>query len=77
MSRLKKHLTFSNAIAMLALFIALGGSVYAASNKIDGAQIKAKLFPGNRIQPGTVTASRSRRARSANRRSSPARSAGS
>jgi hypothetical protein len=47
-------LTFSNAIALLALFIALGGSVYAASNKIDGAQIKAKSLPGNRIVPGTV-----------------------
>jgi hypothetical protein len=56
MSRLKKSLTFSNAIALLALFIALGGSVYAASNKIDGAQIKAKSLPGNRIQPNTVTA---------------------
>jgi hypothetical protein len=56
MSRLKKSLTFSNVIAMVALFIALGGSVYAASNKIDGAQIKAKSLPGNRIKPGTVTA---------------------
>jgi hypothetical protein len=56
MSRIKKLFTFSNAIAMLALFIALGGSVYAASNKIDGAQIKAKSLPGNRIQPNTVTA---------------------
>jgi hypothetical protein len=56
MSRLKRSLTFSNAIALLALFIALGGSVYAASNKIDGAQIKAKSMPGNRIQPNTVTA---------------------
>jgi hypothetical protein len=57
MSILKKSLTFSNAIALLALFIALGGTVYAASNKIDGAQIKAKSLPGNRIQPNTVTAS--------------------
>jgi hypothetical protein len=56
MSRLKKSLTFSNAIALLALFIALGGSVYAASNKIDGAQVIAKSLPGNRIKPGTVTA---------------------
>jgi hypothetical protein len=56
MSRLKRSLTFSNAIALLALFIALGGSVYAASNKIDGTQIKAKSLPGNRIQPNTVTA---------------------
>ena len=50
MSRLKKSLTFSNTIALLALFFALGGSVYAASNKIDGAQIKAKSLPGNRIK---------------------------
>lgn len=56
MSRLRKTLTFSNAIALLALFIAMGGSVYAASNKIDGAQIKAKSLPGNRITPNTVTA---------------------
>jgi hypothetical protein len=56
MSILRKSLTFSNAIALLALFIALGGSVYAASNKIDGAQIKAKSLPGNRIKPSTVTA---------------------
>ncbi|HEY2479543.1 MAG TPA: hypothetical protein VGI17_12545 [Solirubrobacterales bacterium] len=40
----------------MALFIALGGSVYAASNKIDGSQIKAKSLPGNRLQPGSVTA---------------------
>jgi hypothetical protein len=56
MSRITKSLTFSNAIALLALFIALGGSVYAASNKIDGAQIKAKSLPANRLQPNSVTA---------------------
>lgn len=56
MPLLKKSLTFSNVIALLALFIALGGSVYAASNKIDGSQIKAKSLPGNRLQPGSVTA---------------------
>jgi hypothetical protein len=56
MSILKKSLSFSNVIALLALFIALGGSVYAASNKIDGSQIKAKSLPGNRLMPNTVTA---------------------
>jgi hypothetical protein len=54
MSLLKKSLTFSNAIAMLALFIALGGTVYAASGKIDGTQIKAKSLPANRLQPKSV-----------------------
>lgn len=56
MSRFKKRLTFSNAIAMLALFFALGGSVYAASNKISGSQIKPKSLPGNRLKPRSVTA---------------------
>ncbi len=62
MSRLWKSLTFSNVIALLALFIALGGSVYAASNKIDGAQVKAKSLPGNRIKPGTVTSTQLKKA---------------
>jgi hypothetical protein len=54
MSRVTKSLTFSNVIALLALFIALGGSVYAASDKIDGSQIKAKSLPANRLQPNSV-----------------------
>jgi hypothetical protein len=54
MSRLWKSLTFSNVIALLALFIALGGSVYAASNKIDGSQVKPNSLPGNRLVPGSV-----------------------
>ena len=56
MSRIARSITFSNVIALLALFIALGGSVYAASNKIDGSQIKAKSMPANRLQPGSVAA---------------------
>jgi len=56
-ARLAKSLTFSNVIACLALFIALGGSVYAA-NKISGKQIKTSSLPGNRIKPKTVPANR-------------------
>ncbi len=67
MSRFRKVFSFSNVIALLALFIALGGSVYAASHKgkISGARIKPKSLPGNRIKnrslsgsqlkPGTLT----------------------
>jgi hypothetical protein len=55
--RIAKHLTFSNVIACLALFVALGGSVYAAG-KISGKQIKPNSLPGNRIKPKTVTANR-------------------
>ena len=39
----------------MALFIALGGTVYAAG-KLSGSQIKPNSLPGNRIKPKTVTA---------------------
>lgn len=56
-ARTRKVFTFSNIIACLALFVALGGSVYAAG-KISGKQIKASSLPGNRLKPRTVTARR-------------------
>lgn len=56
-ARLAKHLSFSNVVACLALFIALGGSVYAA-NKISGKQIKRSSLPGNRIKPKTILPNR-------------------
>jgi hypothetical protein len=53
----RKLFTFSNVIAMLALFLALGGSVYAASShKINGSKIKPKSIPGNRIKANSLTA---------------------
>ena len=56
-ARIGKALSFSNVIACLALFIALGGTVYAAG-KISGKQIRASSLPGNRIKPRTITANR-------------------
>ncbi|MDQ2629734.1 MAG: hypothetical protein M3Y75_01990 [Actinomycetota bacterium] len=56
-ARIAKHLSFSNVIACLALFIALGGSVYAAG-KINGKQIKRNSLPGNRIKPKTIQPNR-------------------
>lgn len=56
-ARISRFLTFSNVIASLALFIALGGTVYAAG-KISGKQIKKNSLPGNRIKPMTVPANR-------------------
>lgn len=44
-------------VAVVALFVALGGSVYAAA-KIDGKTIKAKSLPGNRLKPRSVPANR-------------------
>lgn len=46
-------------VALLALFVALGGTVYAASHaKLDGRAIKVKSLPGNRLKPGSVAANR-------------------
>ncbi len=48
-------------IALLALFIALGGSVYAAKTKrarIDGHAIRAKSIPPNRLKPHSIGADR-------------------
>ena len=53
MTRIRKVLTFSNVVACLALFMALGGTVYAAG-KISGTQIKPKSIPGNRLKAGAV-----------------------
>ena len=55
MKQIKGVFSFSNVIAVLALFLALGGTVYAASNKISGSQIKPKSLPGNRIKARSVT----------------------
>lgn len=57
MPRIAKFLSFSNVVACLALFIALGGSVYAAG-KISGKQIKRSSLPGNRIKPNTILPNR-------------------
>lgn len=55
MSRIGKMFTFSNVVALLALFLALGGTVYAAADKISGTQIKPKSLPGNRIKARSLT----------------------
>ncbi len=52
----RRSLSFSNVVAVVALFFALGGTVYAAAGKIDGSQIKPKSLPGNRLKPKSVTA---------------------
>lgn len=57
MKRIQRLFSFSNVIAVIALFLALGGTVYAASDKISGSQIKPKSLPGNRIQASSLTGS--------------------
>jgi hypothetical protein len=52
--RIKVSLTFSNVVAVIALFLALGGSVYAAG-KLNGKTIKRNSVPGNRLKADSVT----------------------
>src|ERR1700761_4031211 len=44
-------------IACLALFVALGGTVLAAT-KIDGRTIRVKSLPGNRLTPASLPGNR-------------------
>lgn len=46
-------------VSVIALFVALGGSVYAAKKaRIDGKAIRAKSIPGNRLKPRSIAANR-------------------
>jgi hypothetical protein len=46
-------------VSAIALFVALGGSVYAAKKaKLDGRAIRAKSIPGNRLKPRSIAANR-------------------
>ena len=47
------------AVAGLALFVALGGTVYAAKKaRIDGKAVKVKSLPGNRLKVRSIPANR-------------------
>jgi hypothetical protein len=54
--RVSRSLSFSNVVAVVALFFALGGTVYAAAGQISGSQIKPNSIPGNRIKPKSLSA---------------------
>jgi len=46
-------------VSVIALFVALGGSVYAAKKaKIDGRAIRTKSIPGDRLKPRSIAANR-------------------
>jgi hypothetical protein len=57
MSRLRNVLSVSNVVAFTALFVALGGSVYAAGT-LTGSQIRKNSLPGNRVKAKTIAANR-------------------
>lgn len=58
-ARSAKHLTFSNVVACLALFIALGGVSYAAvtlpKNSVGSKQIKKNAVTESKIKKNAVT----------------------
>jgi hypothetical protein len=60
MGRRLRHPSPAFLVALIALFAALGGGVYAIGKgkKIDGAKIKPKSIPGNRLKPGSVPGNR-------------------
>jgi hypothetical protein len=53
MNALRDRLTYANVTATLALFVALGGSSYAAV-KISGRQIKAHTITARNIRPNSI-----------------------
>ncbi len=52
--RLLRHLSFANVVACMALFVALGGGAYAATN-INGGSIKKETIGGNKLKKETIT----------------------
>jgi hypothetical protein len=54
LSRLRRHLTYANVMATLAVFIALGGSSYAAFS-ISGSNIKNRSIPAKKLKRNSVT----------------------
>jgi hypothetical protein len=52
--RVRPHLSFANVVACLALFVALGGSAYAAS-QINGSKIVKHSIGGNKLKSETLT----------------------
>jgi hypothetical protein len=62
--RLLRHLSFSNVIALIALFVALGGAAYAGTKlngknivnaSIGGGKLKNETITANKIKKGTIT----------------------
>src|SRR4051794_39755888 len=53
MQRIRGKLTYANVIATLALFIALGGAGYAAT-QINGKNIKKRTIAGKRLKKNTL-----------------------
>jgi hypothetical protein len=58
LSRLRSRLTYANVVATLALFIALGGSSYAAlqlpKGSVGGKQLRKNAVTTKKVKPGSL-----------------------
>jgi hypothetical protein len=61
-SKIRPRLTYANVISTLALFVALGGSSYAAL-KISGTSIERRSIPGTKIKRNSITGKEVRESR--------------
>ena len=56
---MRRHLSFSNVVSLLALFIALGGGAYAVAqlprNSVGTAQLKANAVTSAKVKNGSLT----------------------
>jgi hypothetical protein len=62
MGRLRSKLSYANVMATIAVFIALGGSAYAATqlkkNSVGSRQLKKNAVTAAKIKDGAITASK-------------------
>ena len=61
-TRLRQRLTYANVMSTLAVFIALGGSSYAALT-ISGSSIENRSIPGKKLKRNTITGKEVRESR--------------
>jgi hypothetical protein len=62
LNKLCQRLTYANVMSTLAVFIALGGSSYAAV-RLNGANIKHRSIPGTKLKRNSVTGAEVRESR--------------
>jgi hypothetical protein len=53
LTRMRKHMSFANTMSVIALFIALGGSAYAAK-KLNGKSIKNNSIPAKKLKANVL-----------------------
>jgi hypothetical protein len=62
LTKLRQRLTYANVMSTLAVFVALGGSSYAALS-ISGTSIKNRSIPAKKLKRNSITAKEVRESR--------------